>query len=204
MSQVKPLRLAVTGGLGCGKSATGAALKSLGVAVLDSDDLAHELLAHDAAVHAAIRARFGECVFSEGTINRRALGSIVFADPAARTELEAILHPRIRRLTDEWLASVPATQPAAVIIPLLYEVGRDADFRFVACIACSPVLQHERLKQRGWADDEIARRLAAQLPTEEKVKRAHVVIWTDGAIENHTEQWQRVLSRLAHCSHNSS
>ena len=196
MSQVKPLRFAVTGGIGCGKSATGAALKTLGVAVLDSDDLAHTLLAGDTAVQGAIRARFGAGVFSAGQINRRVLGDLVFADPAARIDLEAILHPRIRRLTDQWLAALPVTPPAAVLIPLLYEVGRDADFPFVACVACAPTIQHERLQQRGWSDDEIARRLAAQLPTGEKVKRAHVVIWTDGAIENHEEQWQRVLPRL--------
>jgi dephospho-CoA kinase len=197
MSEAKPLRFAVTGGIGCGKSATGAALKALGVAVLDSDDLAHALLAGDAAVHAAIRARFGEGVFREGTIDRPALGAVVFADPAARADLEAILHPRIRTLTDEWLAAQPATQPAAVIIPLLYEVGRDRDFPLAVCVACSPASQLERLKQRGWSGTEISRRLAAQLPTEEKVKRAQAVIWTEGALANHAEQWRTVLPPLS-------
>ncbi len=197
MSEAKPLRFAVTGGIGCGKSATGAALKTLGVAVLDSDDLAHALLAGDVAVHAAIRARFGEGVFSEGTINRRALGAIVFANPTARTDLEAILHPRIRTQTDEWLAAKPASQAAAVIIPLLYEVGRDQDFTTVVSVACSPATQSERLKQRGWSEAEISRRLAAQLPTEEKVKRAQAVIWTEGAVENHAEQWRSVLPALS-------
>ncbi|HTH48415.1 MAG TPA: dephospho-CoA kinase [Candidatus Limnocylindria bacterium] len=196
MSEAKPLRFAVTGGIGCGKSATGDALKSLGVAVVDSDDLTHDLLAGDAEVHAAIRARFGETVFSQGKVNRRALGAVIFADPAARTDLEAILHPRIRALTDEWLASQPATQAAAVIIPLLYEVGRDKDFAIAVSVACSPATQSERLKQRGWSEAEISRRLGAQLPTEEKVKRAQGVIWTEGALENHAEQWRLVMPSL--------
>ncbi len=198
MSEAKPLRFAVTGGIGCGKSATGTALQGLGVAVLDSDDLAHALLSGDAAVHAAIRARFGDGVFSDGKVDRRALGAVVFAALATRADLEAILHPRIRTLTDEWLAAQPATQPAAVIIPLLYEVGRDEDFAIVVSVACSPATQSARLKQRGWSETEISRRLAAQLPTEEKVKRAQAVIWTEGAVENHAEQWRTILPQLAH------
>ncbi len=197
MSQVKPLRFAVTGGIGCGKSATGEALKTLGVAVLDSDDLTHDLLAGDDAVHAAIRARFGEGVFRDGKVDRRALGAVVFADPAARADLEAILHPRIRTLTDEWLATRPTTQPAAVIIPLLYEVGRDKDFTIAVSVACSPATQSERLKQRGWSEAEISRRTTAQLSVEEKVKRAQAVIWTEGAVENHADQWRSVLPALS-------
>lgn len=198
MSKMEPLRFAVTGGIGCGKSATGEALKALDVAVLDSDDLTHTLLANDAAVHAAIRARFGEGVFRDGKVDRRALGAVVFADPAARADLEAILHPRIRKLTDVWLAACPPTQPAAVIIPLLYEVGRDKDFPLVVSVACSSVTQNGRLKQRGWSETEISRRIAAQLPTEEKVKRAQAVIWTEGAVENHVGQWRSVLPALSH------
>lgn len=195
MNEPKPLRLAVTGGIGCGKSATGAALQSLGVAVLDSDAVVHELLSHDAEVRSAILARFGNSVFRDGRVDRRALAPIVFADSAARSDLEGILHPRVRTATDAWLLAQPATRPCAVIIPLLYEVGRDRDFPLAACVACSPALQQERLRQRGWSDEEITRRLAAQLPVEEKVRRAHVVIWTDGALENHGAQWRLVLAR---------
>ena len=197
MSQPKPLCFAVTGGIGCGKSATGAALQSLGVAVLDADTVVHDLLTRDADVQTAIRARFGDGVFRDGKVDRRALAAIVFAEPAARADLEGLLHPRVRIATDAWLAAQPPTQPCAVIIPLLYEVGRDRDFPLVACVACSPALQRDRLGQRGWLEEEVFRRLAAQLPTEEKVKRAQIVIWTDGALENHAAQWGRVLPQLA-------
>lgn len=196
MSQPKPVRLAITGGIGCGKSATGTALQSLGVAVLDADVVVHDLLARDAEVQATIRTRFGDGVCRDGQVDRRALAAIVFAEPAARADLEAVLHPRVRTATNAWLAAQPANQACAVIIPLLYEVGRDVDFPVVACVACSPALQRQRLRGRGWSDQEIDHRLAAQLPLEEKVKRAQIVIWTDGALANHLEQWRKVLPQL--------
>lgn len=196
MTSPIPLRFAITGGIGCGKSLAGETLASLGVAVLDSDQVAHELLAGDPAVAHAIRSRFGTGVFTDGQVDRRALGAVVFTEEQARKDLEAILHTRIRTRTDQWLASQPASQPAAVIIPLLYEVGRDRDFPIVVCVACSPEVQHQRLRQRGWSDEEIRRRQTAQLPVEEKMKRAQVVIWNDGSKEAQTDQWKIVLPRL--------
>ncbi len=187
-------RIGITGGIGCGKSATGAALQSLGVPVLDTDAVAHELLAADTEARAAIRARFGDGVFAGDAVNRQALGQVVFADPAARKDLEAILHPRIQARTEAWLAEQTKTGPAAVLIPLLYEVGREKSFDLCVCVACSPDTQRARLRERGWSDTEIDRRNAAQLPVEEKIKRADVVIWTDGAMENHVAQWRRVLN----------
>jgi dephospho-CoA kinase len=187
-------RIGITGGIGCGKSATGAALQSLGVPVLDTDAVAHELLASDTGARAAIRARFGDEVFAGDEVNRKALGQVVFADPAARKDLEAILHPRIQVRTAAWLAEQTKTGPAAVLIPLLYEVGQEKAFDLCVCVACSPETQRARLRERGWSDAEIDRRNAAQLPAEEKIKRAEVVIWTEGAMESHVAQWRRVLS----------
>lgn len=186
-------RIGITGGIGCGKSATGEALRVCGVAVLDTDTVAHELLAGDADAQAAIRARFGDGVFAGPAVDRSALGRVVFADPAARKDLEAILHPRIQARTEAWLVEQTQRGPAAVLIPLLYEVGREKDFDLCVCVACSPETQRARLRERGWTDEEIARRNAAQLSVDEKIKRADVVIWTDGARENHEAQWRRVL-----------
>ena len=80
-----------------------------------------------------------------------------------------------------------------MLLPLLYEVGREKAFDLGVCVACSPETQRARLRERGWSDEEIARRNAAQLSVDEKIKRADVVIWTDGARENHEAQWRRVL-----------
>lgn len=186
-------RIGITGGIGCGKSATGEALRALGVPVLDTDTVAHELLAGDADAQSAIRARFGDGVFAGPAVDRPALGRVVFADPAARKDLEAILHPRIQAQTDAWLAEQTQRGPAAVLIPLLYEVGREKAFDLCVCVACSPETQRARLRERGWSDEEIDRRNAAQLSVDEKIKRADVIIWTDGVRENHEAQWRRVL-----------
>ncbi len=193
MKPRNPRRIAVTGGIGCGKSATGAALRALGVPVLDTDEVAHALLANDPDAKSAIRERFGAGVFTGDAVDRKALGQLVFGEPGARKDLEAILHPRIQAQTDAWLASQPEGQPSAVLIPLLYEVGREKAFDLCVCVACSPSTQRARLRERGWSDAEIDRRNAAQLSVEEKIKRAAVVIWTDGAMENHEAQWRRVL-----------
>jgi dephospho-CoA kinase len=193
MKPRNPRRIAVTGGIGCGKSATGAALRALGVPVLDTDEVAHALLANDADAKTAIRERFGAGVFAGDAVDRKALGQVVFAEPGARKDLEAILHPRIQAQTDAWLAAQPEAHPAAVLIPLLYEVGREKAFDLCVCVACSPSTQRARLRERGWSDAEIDRRNAAQLSVDEKIKRADVVIWTDGAMENHEAQWRAVL-----------
>ena len=193
MKPRNPRRIAVTGGLGGGKSATGAALRALSVPVLDTDEVAHALLANDAAAKAAIRERFGAGVFAGDAVDRKALGQVVFAEPGARKDLEAILHPRIQAQTDAWLAAQPEGQPAAVLIPLVYEVGREKAFDLCVCVACSPATQRARLWERGWSDAEIDRRNAAQLSVDEKIKRADVVIWTDGVMENHEAQWRAVL-----------
>jgi CO dehydrogenase nickel-insertion accessory protein CooC1 len=103
MKPRNPRRIAVTGGIGCGKSATGAALRALGVPVLDTDEVAHALLANDADAKAAIRERFGVGVFAGDAVDRKALGQVVFAEPGARKDLEAILHPRIQAQTDAWM-----------------------------------------------------------------------------------------------------
>jgi len=193
MNPRSPRHIAVTGGIGCGKSATGAALRALGVPVLDTDEVAHALLANDAAAKTAIQERFGNGVFTGDVVDRKALGQVVFAEPSARKDLEAILHPRIQAQTDAWLAAQPEGHPAAVLIPLLYEVGREQAFDLCVCVACSPATQRARLRERGWSDSEIDRRNAAQLSVDQKIKRADVVIWTDGVIENHEAQWRAVL-----------
>lgn len=187
--------IAVTGGIACGKSTSGEALETLGVPVLDTDAVAHDLLVNDSAVRRELRDRFGAGVFSGDAVDRKALGRVVFADAAARQALEAILHPRIRSRVREWLATAGAGRVAAVQVPLLYEAGWEGEFGRVVCVACSPAVQRERLRSRGLDEAEIDRRLAAQMPVEEKMKRANVVLWNDGPKGRLVEQWHRVLGK---------
>ena len=177
-------RIALTGGIATGKSYVRTRLEALGVPTIDADRLAHAAIAPGTPGLAAVVARFGTGVLeADRQVNRAALGAIVFADDGARRDLEAIIHPVVRRAIDEWYASLPPDTPFAVAeIPLLYENGRDRDFAAVVVAACHPERQVERLMARAGLDAEAAqRRIAAQWPIAEKVRRAAYVVRTDGS-----------------------
>lgn len=186
----------ITGGIGMGKSAAGNILRGLGVSVVDTDQLARDLVAPGTPGLAAVLGEFGrEYADEQGALQREALGRLVFADPAALARLNALLHPRIRTA---WQAQLAAWRDAgvaraAVTIPLLYENGYEAEIEWVACVACTALTQRRRLRQRGWSQSEIDRRIAAQLPASEKMRRAHRVVWTEGTLAAHAAQWPLVL-----------
>ena len=194
-----PMKIAITGGIGCGKSTTGTALESLGFDVLDTDLVAHRLLKSDPEVRRQLVDRFGPSVVGPDGVDRSALGRIVFYDTQARHDLEAVLHPLIQAETALWIAGLRGS--FAVLVPLLFEVGWQNQFpsiTHIACVACSPQIQRQRLKSRGLDDAAIDLRLAAQLPLSEKMARSHVVIWTDGLAERQADQWKLVLNRFSH------
>ena len=203
--------LGLTGGVGMGKSTAAGFLLQSGARVVDTDELARELVQSGQPALAEIHNEFGGEVFlPDGSLNRVALAEKVFADEAARKKLEAILHPRIH---ERWSAQVAAWRKenvplAVVVIPLLFETQAEAAFDKIICVACSPSSQHERLRARGWVDDQIRRRIAAQLPVEQKLARSHFVVWTEGIIEAHRLQivgiTRKILAFLAlvACNHN--
>ena len=106
------------------------------------------------------------------------------------------MHPRIREAwqarLDGWAAA--GERLAVAVIPLLFETRAEANFERIVCMACSPESQRERLRERGWSDDQISSRLEAQMAVDEKMKRADHVVWTDGTIEAHAAQWDALLS----------
>ena len=176
------LRVALTGGIGTGKSYCLGRFAAHGVPTIDADVLARAAVAPGTPGLAAIAARFGSGVLAgDGTLDRPALGRIVFGDTKARTALEAIVHPEVYRRIREWFANLPpGTRVAIADIPLLFETGHNHDFDEVVVAACDPEEQVRRVMARDDLSDADARaRLAAQLPIEEKVKRASRVIWTD-------------------------
>ena len=148
---------------------------------------------------AAIQSVFGKRVISlTGELNRADLAQIVFADADARKKLEAILHPLIR---EQWFAQIEAWRGenyplAVVVIPLLFETRAESHFDKIICAACSTVAQRERLLARGWTPEQIEQRIAAQMPVEKKIARADFVIWTDGALDMHARQIERLLAAL--------
>ena len=189
----------LTGGLGMGKSTATECLRARRVPVVDTDELARQLVQPGQPALAEIQTEFGnDIVASDGRLRREELAQIVFADAAARQKLERILHPRIR---ERWRAQIEAWRRenhplAVVVIPLLFETGAEADFDKIICVACSAAAQRERLLARGWTPEQIRRRLAAQWPIEPKIVRSDFVLWTDGTLDVHTQQLERILSTL--------
>jgi dephospho-CoA kinase len=194
-------RVALTGGIASGKSYVRARFEALGVPTIDADVLARQAVAPGTVGLAAVVTHFGQTVLrADGTLDRQHLAQIVFADAVARRALEAIVHPEVRRATDEWFAALDAgnVRYAMADIPLLYEVGRDRDFDAVVVVACEPDTQRRRLKERdGMSDAEARQRISAQWPIDQKVSRADYVIRTDGTYEETDRQVTKVFDGLS-------
>jgi dephospho-CoA kinase len=182
-----------------GKSTAANFIAERGLPVIDTDELARELVEPGQPAIAEIRKVFGESVIDgQGRLRRDEMARAVFADSSKRKELEGILHPRIR---ERWLAEVERFRSdgraaAVVVIPLLFETGAEKQFTHIVCVACSSATQRARLAQRGWSEDQIEQRIAAQWPTEKKISAAHFVVWSEGGIEVHEAQVDRILDRL--------
>ena len=174
-------RIALTGGIASGKSAVATLFEARGVPVVDSDVIAREIVAPGTPALEAIRARFGDAVLlPDGSLDRRALREQVFADPAARRDLEAITHPAIRERMQAW--SRTAAGPYQIhMIPLLAEGGGRRDFNRVLVVDCPEELQIQRVMQRDGVDANSARNvLAAQASRAERLAIADDVIVNDG------------------------
>lgn len=185
----------LTGGVGMGKTTAAQTLSSCGVPVLDTDELARQLVQPGEPALAEIQQRFGPAIVAaDGQLRRDELAKIVFADASARATLEAILHPRIRQ---GWLAQIEVWRQAGhtlavIVIPLLYETQAEAHFDRIVCVACSDTAQQERLAARGWEPEQIRQRIAAQLPVAQKIARSHFLIWTEGRIEVQRAQIEKI------------
>jgi dephospho-CoA kinase len=192
-------RVALTGGIATGKSHVRADFERLGVPTIDADRLARDAVAEGSPGLKAVINRFGRGVLDDtGALDRRKLGSIVFQDPVARRDLEDIIHPAVRSAIDAWFASISNSAPIAIAdIPLLFETGRQGEFDVVIVTACDPSTQIKRVMARDDVSEAEARaRVAAQLPIEEKVRRADHVINTDGSFEETNRQVRSVYEVL--------
>ena len=197
------LKVAVTGGIGTGKSVVLTQLAACGAPVIDADAVVHECLRAGTPAASAIRARFGDAVIAErGDVDRARLGAIVFQDEQARRDLEAILHPAVYRAIEAWMRAQEAGGAVAAVaeIPLLYETGHDGDFDCVVVTACEAEEQVRRVVGRtGLSEADARRRIAAQWPLAEKVRRADFVVPTDAAIEDTRNEacslWEALMRR---------
>jgi dephospho-CoA kinase len=194
------LKVALTGGAATGKSYVLDQFRRRGVACLVADDLAHGVTSAGTEATAAIAERFGPGVIAaDGTVNREALGAIVFADPAARRELEAIVHPGVYRAIQAAMRAfekIDGSSLAVVEIPLLYETGHAKDFDRVIVTACAEETQRARLVARGVSETRARQILAAQKPTAEKAALADYVIETGGSTAETDAQVLHILTKL--------
>ncbi len=181
------LRIGLTGGIATGKSYVLDQFRRHGVPCLDADELVHGVEAAGTEATTAIAARFGrEVLTPDGAVDRARLGPIVFADPVARTDLEAIVHPAVYRAIVAGLRGFELLggYPFAVVdVPLLYETGAEQQFDRVIVTVCPEAMQRARLAERGMSEEAARQRLAAQWPIEKKAQRADFVIRTDGTFE---------------------
>ena len=158
------MRIALTGGIACGKSLVAKFLNELGVETIDADDIVHELIPEE---------------------ERRRLARVVFNDPKARAELEARIHPLVREKIETFLCPpppLPSTSHRIAAIPLLFEAHWEGNFDIICCVSSERDLQISRMMTtRGYTREEAEARLAAQMPVEEKAEKSHYVIDNNGS-----------------------
>ncbi|GIG89883.1 dephospho-CoA kinase [Plantactinospora endophytica] len=176
------LKVGLTGGIGSGKSVVAARLASLGAVVVDSDRIAREVVEPGTDGLREVVAAFGPRVCADdGSLDRAALGEIVFADPTARTRLEAIIHPRVRRRSAEL---IHGAAPEAVVVndvPLLVEVGLAPTYHLVLVVRAAEATRVERLvRDRGMTAEQAAQRIGAQAGDERRAAAADVLLDNDG------------------------
>jgi dephospho-CoA kinase len=180
--------IGLTGGIASGKSTVSAILRRLGAQVIDADALAREVVEPYQPGWNEIVDTFGkEILQSDQTLDRKKLRKLVFDEPKARKQLEAITHPKIRRLAQEKIAEYAAAGAPLVVYeaPLLFETGIHLWLRPVILVACETAAQQRRLRQRdSLTEAEIEQHLGAQMSLEEKRKLADYVIDNNGTIED--------------------
>src|SRR5712671_1336346 len=194
------LRLGLTGGIASGKSAVAAMLREMGFAVLDADSLAHRLIEPGQPAYAEVLQEFGQAVLApDGRVDRPRLSAIVFADRSRLDRLNAIVHPRVAEVVfrqfEEWQRG--GTRDAAFVeAALLIESGIHKHLDGLVIAWCRPEQQLERLVARGLSESEARRRIAAQMPVEEKLRRATEKIDCSGSLEQTRQQVEALAAKL--------
>ena len=176
--------IALTGGIACGKSTLAEALRARGGHVIDTDQIAHDVLAVGNETYKNVVDAFGSSILqADLSIDRKVLGRLVFADPLQRAKLNEITHPAIRSVWQREREERARTHPThflAVMIPLLFECELEQMFSAVWCVGASRATQLNRLKARGLSETEAAQRIASQLPVADKMARSSIAFWGDG------------------------
>lgn len=191
------LWVGITGSIGTGKSTFSGLLRKQGHVVLDADELARQMLEPTGSAYKKVVAEFGpELLDKNGHMDRAALAKIVFSDKAKLEKLESIIHPEIRFYIEKSKDEHAKKSHKYLFydVPLLFEKNMEKTFDLVVMVTCSPEVQMQRIKSRNsWSDDEINKRISAQLPLAEKESKAHVLINNDGDLIQLEEESRKFI-----------
>ena len=200
MPAKKTYVVGLTGGIGCGNSEAAKYLCSLGAKHIDADAISRSLTADDGAALPELRRIFGDGIFNDdGSLNRRALGDLVFSDVASKRALEGVIHPLVQRqVMDEIAAASAAGIPVTILdVPLLFETGMDVLCDETWTMSVPPEVQVRRVQARDGMTEEQARaRIAGQLPMEERNARANKVINSDRPVEKTQAELNALFMQL--------
>lgn len=192
--------IGLTGGIACGKSAVATHLRAKGWSVVDADVLAHKALSPGTSSYINAVSFFGPQILSaDKSIDRKSLGAIVFNDKAKLLKLEEFIHPWVQEQTRAHRETFEKAgeKMAFYDVPLLFEKNLHSQFDDVIVVACDEKIQIERLKKRnGFNEEEARRRIAAQMPLMEKVKRTSHVIYNNGTLAELHAAIDTVVARL--------
>jgi dephospho-CoA kinase len=193
------LVVALTGGIGSGKSTVGQIFAQLGAIVIDSDQLARDVIERGSIGFNEVVAKFGDEILKNGEIDRQILASLIFKDPAKRSELEQITHPLIRRAFAKMVSSASPDSIVINQIPLLVESNHDYKFDHIITVSASESIRSERLIKRGLTNDQIKQRMGAQATDQMREAIADSVIVNEKNEQELTDQvekiWEQLLSK---------
>ncbi|WP_029520717.1 dephospho-CoA kinase [Persephonella sp. IF05-L8] len=192
------LKVGLTGSIGTGKSTVASIFKELGAYVIDADEVVHKLLKRK-DIKEKIRKEFGDVFTPEGEIDRKKLASIVFNNPEKKKKLEQILHPEVFKEIEKFFKQVEEKDPNAVAIadvPLMIETGSYKNYYPVIVVYAPREVQLERLIKRGMDKEDALRRIKSQMPIEEKVKYADIVIDNTGSLQDLRKKVEEVYEKL--------
>ena len=188
------LRVALTGGIGSGKSLVGEILEELGALVIDSDQLAREVIERGSPGYEEVITAFGDSILSEGQIDRAKLAAVVFKEKDLRKKLESIIHPLVREAAEKLAKNLPSGAILVNQIPLLVESDGAKRFDYVVTVSADEEIRRERLRLRGLKDYEITQRMAAQVSDSEREKIANYIIRNNGSIDELTRAVEELMA----------
>jgi len=188
------LRVALTGGIGSGKSLVGEILEELGALVIDSDQLAREVIERGSPGYEEVITAFGDAILSEGQIDRAKLAAVIFKEKDLRKKLETIIHPLVREAAEKLARNLPSGAILVNQIPLLVESDGAKRFDYVITVSADEEIRRERLRLRGLKDYEITERMAAQVADLDREKIANYILRNDGSIDELTRAVEELMA----------